>query len=237
MLIKGLQKQTLVDYPEKIACTIFLFGCNFRCPYCHNPELVDGKLAREVKTYSEEEVLDFLKENRNFLDGVCITGGEPTLNNELPEFMRKIKALGYTVKLDTNGTNPGMLAQLLKEKLVDYVAMDFKAPFEKYEKVVNANANLDDLKKSLNIIKEFPDYEFRITVVPKLTTKNDLIEIAKFLKKQNANKAFYLQHFEPKKCLDKNFEGKKPYRDEELKEFADVIKPFFKKVEIRGETY
>lgn len=237
MLIKGLQKQTLIDYPEKIACTIFLFGCNFRCPYCHNSELIDAKLAKEVKTYSKDEILNFLEENKNFLEGVCITGGEPTLTNELLEFIKRIKALGYSVKLDTNGTNPEMLEKVLKNNLVDYVAMDFKAPLEKYEQVAKVKVNLDELKKSVNIIKQFPDYEFRITVVPRLTSKNDLLKIAKFLKEQDANRAFYLQQFEPKKCLDKAFEKEKPYSEEQLNEFVKMLKPYFKKVGVRGESY
>jgi pyruvate formate lyase activating enzyme len=237
MLIKGLQKHTLLDYPGKIACTIFLFGCNFRCPYCHNPELVDAKLAKELKTYTEEEISQFLGERKGFLEGVCITGGEPTLNPDLPDFIKKIKQLGYKVKLDTNGTNPEMLEKLKKEKTVDYVAMDFKAPLKNYERVVNAKVNLEYLRKSINIIKSFSYYEFRITVVPKLTSKQDLLEIAKYLKKQKANKKFFLQEFRAKKCLDKSFEKEKPYSEKELREFLILLKPYFKNVKIRSETY
>ncbi len=237
MLIKGLQKYTLIDYPGRIACTIFLFGCNFRCPYCHNPELIDINLAKEVKTYSENEVLSFLKENKNFLGGVCITGGEPTLNEELPEFIRKIKVVGYAVKLDTNGTNPEMLEKLLKQKLVDYVAMDFKAPIEKYEKVVNAKVNLENIKKSINIIRNFPDYEFRITILPKLISRADLLKIAKYLKESKANKKFFLQDFRAEKCFDKSLEKEKPYLEEEMHEFLKMLKPYFEHIEIRSEAY
>lgn len=237
MLIKGLQKHTLLDYPGKIACTIFLFGCNFRCPYCHNPELVDAELAKEIKTYSEDEILKFLNENKNFLEGVCITGGEPTLNKGLPTFIKQIKSLGYAVKLDTNGTNPEMLEKLLKQKLVDYVAMDFKAPFSKYGQVVNAHINISKIEKSINLIKKFPDYEFRITVLPKLISKEDLLEIAKYLKKQKANKSFFLQEFRPEKCLDKSFEREKSYSEEEMHELLKMLKLYFKHIEIRGETY
>lgn len=178
--------------------------------------------------------MNFLEEHRNFLDGVCITGGEPTLNQELPEFIKKIKQLSYLVKLDTNGSNPEMLELLLKEKLVDYVAMDFKAPLEKYNEAVNAEVNIEALKKSVNIIKRFPNYEFRITVVPKLTTKKDLLKIAWFLKENNANSLFTIQQFQPKKCLNKAFEKEKPYNEEQLKEFVKMLKPYFKKVEVRG---
>ncbi len=237
MLIKGLQRHTLLDYPGKIACTIFVFGCNFRCGYCHNPGLVDARIGGELKTYSQEEILQFLKERKGFLDGVCITGGEPTLNKEIPEFIKKIKALGYKIKLDTNGTNPEMLELLLKKGLVDYVAMDFKAPLDKYGKAVNAKVNIADLKKSVSLIKKFLDYEFRITVVPSLTDVNDLIEIAKFLNEVGANKAFYLQQFEAKKCLDRKFQNIKPYTQEKIEEFCNALKPYFKKCGIRGKTY
>ncbi len=237
MIIKGLQKHTLLDYPGKIACTIFVFGCNFRCGYCHNPELVDARMEGDLKTYSQEEILQFLKERGGFLEGVCITGGEPTLNKELPEFIKGIRALGYKVKLDTNGTNPEMLEFLLKKRLVDYVAMDFKAPLERYETIVNSKVNIEDLKKSVALIKEFPDYEFRITVAPSLTDMQDLIGIAEFLKGKKANKAFYLQQFQAGKCLDKGFEKTKPYSQERLEEFCKRLKQYFTKCEIRGKTY
>ena len=235
MLIKGFQKSTLLDYPGKIACTVFLFGCNFRCPYCHNPELVDSTLVTNTKIYTEEEIFQFLREHNKFLEGVCITGGEPMLNKDLPEFIRKIKRIGhYGVKLDTNGTNPEMLELLWKEKLADYVAMDFKAPLEKYKEAVNAEVNIEALKKSVSIIKMFPNYEFRITAVPKLTTKQDILKIAWFLKENNANDLFTIQQFEPKKCLDKSFEKEKHYSEEELKDFQKMLKDYFKKVELRG---
>lgn len=237
MLIKGLQKHTLLDYPGKIACTIFLFGCNFKCGYCHNPELVKAELAENLKTYSEDEILQFLKERKGFLEAVCITGGEPTLNKDLPEFIRQIKTLGYKIKLDTNGTNLEMLEKLFKQKLVDYVAMDFKAPLERYQQVVNADVDIEKIEKSINITKKFPDYEFRITILPRLTSKEDLLEIALYLKKQKANKKFFLQEFRPAKCLDKNLEKEKPYSEEEMHEFLKMLMPYFEHVEIRGETY
>ncbi len=237
MLIKGLQKHTFIDYPGRVACTIFVFGCNFRCDYCHNPELVDAGQGRELKIYSKEEILRFLEERKGFLSGICITGGEPTLNKELPEFIERIKGLGYRIKLDTNGTNPEMLELLLKKRLVDYIAMDFKAPFEKYEKIVNVKVNIADLKKSVALIKKFPDYEFRMTVVPTVTNLQDLLDIAKFLSAERANKAFYLQQFQPQKCFDRKFQKIKPYTQEQIEEFCKAIKPSFIKCEIRGRTY
>lgn len=220
MLIKGLQKFTLIDYPGKIACTIFVFGCNFCCPYCHNPELIDAKKAGKVKTYSEGEILDFLRERKNFLNGVCITGGEPCLNKDLLYFIKKIKKIGYSVKLDTNGTNPNMLKQLIKAKLIDYVAMDIKAPLEKYEGVVNAKVNIKDIKESINIIKSLPNYEFRTTVVPSLLNKKDILKIAELIK----GKTYHLQQFRPINCLDKDYNKKRPYSAKQLQEMRESIK-------------
>ena len=146
MIIKGLEKQTVLDYPGKLACTIFMFGCNFRCGFCHNPELIIDDGRPEIK---QDEVLDFLEKRRGFLDGVCITGGEPTLNNDLPDFISKIKSMGLSVKLDTNGTNPEMLEDLIKKDLVDYIAMDIKAPLESYDKIANVNVNKENIQRSV----------------------------------------------------------------------------------------
>lgn len=234
MLIKGLQKLTVLDYPGKIAATIFLFGCNFRCPYCHNPELVLPEQAKKTGNYSEKEILESLHERKNFVEGVCITGGEPTLNSDLPEFIEKIKEMGYKIKLDTNGTNPDMLKQLIQAKLIDYIAMDIKAPLEKYSRTVRAEVDINKIKESIGIIKKFPHHEFRITVVPSLTSKQDLIKIGKMLK---GSKAFYLQEFRAFNCLDKSFNKKETYSEEQLETFKKILKPYFKKVEIRMETY
>jgi pyruvate formate lyase activating enzyme len=234
MLIKGLQKLTLLDYPNKVAATIFLFGCNFRCPYCHNPGLINKKDADKIKTYSEQEILDFLEERKNFLEGVCITGGEPTLSPELPEFLKKIKQLDYKIKLDTNGSNPDMLKKLIDVGLVDYIAMDIKAPLDKYNEVVDAKCDIKKIKESINIIKEFPEHEFRITMVPNLLTKKGLVEIGKMLK---GSKAFFIQQFRAQNCLDKDYNKKETYNKEQLEEFKQAVEPFFEKVEIRFETY
>ena len=234
MLIKGLQKLTLIDYPNKIAATIFIFGCNLRCPYCHNPELINASEAKKFKTYSKEEILLFLGERHDFLDGVCITGGEPTLSKDLPNLIKSIKKLGYAIKLDTNGTNPRMLKELLKKKLIDYIAMDIKAPIEKYEKVVNAPVNKSDIQDSIKIIKKLEDYEFRTTVVPGLLDKQDIIEIARWIKPA---KAYYLQQFRPINCLNKSYNKKKSYSVEQLREMRDAVKRFFQICEIRETTY
>ncbi len=230
MLIKGLQKHTVLDYPGKIAATIFLFGCSFRCPYCHNPELLIMEQAEKVKTYTEQEILNFLEERKNFLEGVCISGGEPTLSRELPEFLKKIKELGYKIKLDTNGENPEMLKQLINENIVDYIAMDIKAPLHKYEKIINVKINIDNIKESISLVKNFPEHEFRTTAVPGLVSKEDIVEIGRFLK---GARFFSIQQFRAENCLDKNFNKKEPYPESELEEFKKSIEPFFDKVEIK----
>jgi pyruvate formate lyase activating enzyme len=228
MIIKGLQKQTLIDYPDKLACTIFIFGCNFRCGFCHNPELVVDDGREEI---SKEEILQFLQERKGFLDAVCITGGEPTLNKELPEFIRKIKEMGYLVKLDTNGTNPEMLEELIENNLIDYIAMDIKAPLEKYDVVTNSKVDKENIKKSVELILKFPNYEFRTTVVPGLFNKEDAKKIGEWLK---GSKKFYIQQFRGIKTLDKNFIDKKPFSKEELKFFCDILKSFFEDCQLRG---
>jgi pyruvate formate lyase activating enzyme len=234
MLIKGLQKTTLIDYPGKIACTVFLFGCNFRCHYCHNPELVNPSPATDTKIFTEGEIFQFLTDHQRMIEGVCISGGEPTLNADLPDFIRKIKRIGYySVKLDTNGTNPDMLQKLLDEKIVDYVAMDFKAPLERYMEVTDTYFDIEILKKSVKIVKQFPQYEFRATVLPRLISKDDLLKIAVFLQQHGATNKFTIQQFQNRKCLDQSFERIKTYSDDELKEFQRFLQSYFKKVDVR----
>ncbi|NIO44088.1 MAG: anaerobic ribonucleoside-triphosphate reductase activating protein [Candidatus Aenigmarchaeota archaeon] len=228
MIIKGLQKQTVIDYPEKIACTIFIFGCNFRCSYCHNPELVVDDGRPEIK---QEDILEFLKNRKGFLDAVCITGGEPTLNKDLPDFISKIKKLGFLVKLDTNGSNPEMLKELIEKKLVDYVAMDIKAPLESYENITNVKVNKENVQKSIDLIKKMKEYEFRITVVPDLFDEKQAKLIGEWLK---GSKRFFIQQFRGIKTLDKNFVGKKSFSKEELTKFCNILKHYFEVCKIRG---
>jgi len=230
MLIKGIQEDSLLDYPGKISEVIFLFGCNFSCHNCHNPGLV---LEQDDDSLNKETLMDYLKKRKNQAlspDGVCITGGEPTINKDLPEFISKIRDLGYLIKLDTNGTNPKMIKQLLEKKLLDYVAMDIKAPFERYEEVVNAKVNLEDIKESINLVKSMKDYEFRTTVIPDLT-KKDIIEMTDLIK---GARAYYLQQFQAEKCLDKEYEKKKPHSKGSLEEIREEIKDNFKICEVRG---
>ncbi|MEM3393226.1 MAG: anaerobic ribonucleoside-triphosphate reductase activating protein [Candidatus Bathyarchaeia archaeon] len=228
MIIKGLQKFTLIDYPGKLACTIFTFGCNFRCPYCQNPELIidDGR-----KPISIAWILNFLYERKSFLDGVCITGGEPTIQSNLTEFIKELKRLGYSVKLDTNGSNPELINQMLKTELVDFIAMDVKAPLEKYKEVTKVDAK-DLVKKSIRIIiDKAPEYEFRLTVVPGLINEEDLHKIGEIVK--GAEK-IYIQQFRNEKTLDESFKNIKPFTKEKLLKFKDILKDYVNFCDIRG---
>ncbi len=217
MKIGGFQKQSLVDYPEKICSIIFTVGCNFRCPYCHNQDLViPGKTAKEI---SEEEVLSYLRDNNKLLDAAEITGGEPTLHQDLPDFIQKIRELGLLIKLDTNGTNSEMLKKLLDDNLLNYVAMDIKAPieFHKYNKAIGGTLTeklFSNVKKSiLLLLNSEIQYEFRTTIVPGLLTKKDVVKICSFIK--NANQ-FSLQQFNPENTLDKKFQKLKPVEENEI---------------------
>ena len=191
MKIFGLQKMTLLDFPGHIACTVFLGGCDWRCPFCHNFELVDGT-ARPVM--DQEELLGFLEKRTGLLDGVAFTGGEPCLHRDLPELIRKIRSIGYLIKLDTNGCHPELLESMLREGLVDYVAMDIKNSPEKYSQTCGvSHADLDTIKKSIAIIMDLaPDYEFRTTVVRELHSDEDFREIGKLI---SGAKRYFLQSF------------------------------------------
>ncbi|MBW6515117.1 MAG: anaerobic ribonucleoside-triphosphate reductase activating protein [Candidatus Cloacimonetes bacterium] len=204
MIIGGLQKTSLIDYPGMISAVIFTQGCNFRCPYCHNPELVDPNRFHEV--LPELEVLEFLERRKGLLDGVVITGGEPTIHNDLPDFLYKIKQLGYLIKLDTNGTNPNLLTQLLDDNLIDYIAMDIKAPLEKYYMAAGVNCDSHNLLSSLKILSESQKVvEFRTTAVNTIHDEEDIIEISKMIP---FGRRFILQRFEPNKTLDSTYLNK-----------------------------
>ena len=231
MKIGGLQKLTLIDYPGRLAATIFLCGCNFHCPWCYSSELVLPEKIKNQPKISEKEFFKFLKERKKLLDGLVLCGGEPSINKKLPAFIKKIKKLGYSVKLDTNGSNPKMLKKLIDEKLIDYVAMDIKAPKEKYNKSTGVKVNLKKIQKSIDILKKGEvDYEFRSTIVPSFHTKEDIIEMAKWIR---GAKRYYLQNFRPEKTVDPKFEKIKPYPQEYLLEIQKAISPFFEVCQVR----
>ncbi|MBU4057121.1 anaerobic ribonucleoside-triphosphate reductase activating protein [Patescibacteria group bacterium] len=237
MTIGGLQKFSLIDYPGKISAVVFLSGCNFRCGFCHNPELVVPELTKNQEPISEKDFFEFLKSRAGKLDGVCVTGGEPTIWRDLPEFLEKIKKLGFLVKLDTNATNPKTIKRLINSGLVDYFAVDIKNSSQKYEATVGAKVNMRDIKKSLKIIVvNNIILELRTTVIPELIVSEDFVKIKKWLEELGVLPKVFLyaiQQFRPLKTLDKKFEKIKPYSEKELKKMGKVFGNKIK-VEIRG---
>lgn len=227
MKIGGLQKCSLIDYPGKISAIVFTIGCNFRCPYCHNPELVD-ETSEEI---SEDSIFEFLERRKNLLDAVTITGGEPTLHDDIIPFIRKIKALGFLVKLDTNGTNPDVIETVQNENLVDYIAMDIKAPVNSYEKTVGRPVNADAIKKSIALIMGgTTPYEFRTTVVKTLLSPEDIRSIGEDI---NGARTYYLQKFVPTKTLNPAFIRKTTYTDAEFEEMRTMMGTYVNACTIR----
>ena len=229
MKFNGFQKLTLLDYPGKVACTLFTAGCNLRCPFCHSASLVTH--IDNSNFFTEEYVLDYLKKRTGILDGVCITGGEPLMHKELPEFIKKVKDLGYLVKLDTNGSYPDHLANLIDKGLIDYVAMDIKNTQEKY--LLTAECSEQDLQnvtKSVEILKQNKiDYEFRTTVVKEYHTVDDVKKIAEWIK--GADK-YFLQNFIDSGDIIKN--NLSAHTRETLDLMRLAAQDIIPKVEIRG---
>ncbi len=229
MVINGLQKTTLLDYPSKVAATIFFGGCNFRCPFCHNMDLVLH--PEHALSLSEEEVLSFLKSRQGILDGVCITGGEPTLQKELPQLIKKIKDLGYCVKLDTNGTNPAMLRSLIEEGLIDHVAMDIKTSPEDYPAVCNVSSpGLDRIGESISLLLSGKiSYEFRTTIVKEYHNEEIMQKIGEWIRGADA---YYLQSFTDSEFVPDH--TLHPCDKETLEKFVQILKPYVSSVSLRG---
>ncbi len=224
MIIGALQKTSLIDYPGEISAVIFTRGCNFRCPYCHNPELVDKK--RYTTALEINEVLTFLENRKGLLDGVVITGGEPTIHGDLPEFLLKIKQMGYLVKLDTNGTNPAMMRRVIDLNLVDYIAMDYKAPLGKYAEVVRSEVNVHHIVDSMEVIKNSGiRYEFRTTIVKELLTADDVQTIKHEI---GSGEKYCIQEFNPTKTLDEDFLQCSTFSPQVLKDIRDGAQRHFK---------
>ncbi len=234
MKILGLQKVTLIDYPEKIACTLFIFGCNFRCGFCHNPNLVvEGK---DFEEYLQKEIFEFLKSRKKYLEGICITGGEPLLTLK-KEFLKKIKELGYLIKIDTNGSFPEKLKEFIGEGLVDFVAMDIKNSQEKYEKTINVKIDLTKIEESIKLISQLKNYEFRTTIIEGLHEIKDVEKISKWLNEVAGKKPekFVLQGFKKEaKLLDEDFKKIKNTGEEFLNEIKEKIKNYFKEIKVRA---
>lgn len=232
MLIGGLQKTTLIDYPGKVAATVFTLGCNFNCPFCHNPELVDRKKIKEQPVIEEKVFFDFLESRRGLLEAICITGGEPTIHSDLINFIGKIKEKGFLVKLDTNGGRPKVLSELFQKNLIDFTAMDIKSSPVKYCQAVGGQIKQQSILESINLIKNSKKgYEFRTTVVPGLVDKEDIKKIGQLL---NGAKSFVLQQFEIGKNLNDLWRGVKLYSEGELNEMAEIARQYSRQVEVRG---
>lgn len=227
MIISGFQKLTLLDYPNKLASIVFTQGCNFKCAYCQNSDLLSIKTEGLI---DEKEIFDYLKKRKKVLDGVVITGGEPTIQPNLTLFIQRVKDLGLKVKLDTNGSNPEIIKKLLKEDLVDYIAMDIKTDFDKYEDIIKINWNMDNIKKSIKLIKESTiEHEFRTTINKNNHTIEDLRRICEYL---GPDENYYIQNFEQSDyVLDKSL---KSFSKDELIRIEKKLKKEFPNVKVRG---
>lgn len=229
-VIGGLKKTSLIDYPDKISTIVFTTGCNFRCGYCHNAGLVSGKSKNEV--CSTDSFFDFLKKRVGKIDAVVISGGEATLQPDLIEFVKRIKDFGYLVKLDTNGYKPEIIYRLLENSLVDYIAMDIKAPLDKYAFITNVDIDVVKIKESINLImSSYIDYEFRTTVLKKQLDYIDFNKIAKLIK---GAKKYFLQKFVVQsEILDESLNKEETYTDEEFKRIKEMLQQFINVVEVR----
>lgn len=229
MKIGGLQRVSLIDYPGMISAVIFLEGCNFKCPYCHNPELVDPSLFRAC--IKENDVMEFLETRKGKLDAVTITGGEPTIQPNLISFIKQIRKMGFAIKLDTNGSHPHMIKNLINEKMLDFIAMDVKAPLDKYRDIIKTQVNTDFIQQSIKLIlgANVP-YEFRTTIVPSQLAEDDILEIAKLI---SGAAKYVLQKFVPTKTLDSRFLKEKSFSDEELQKIKNKIEQQIQFVIIR----
>lgn len=226
MIISGFDKLTLTNYPGLVACTIFTNGCNFKCPYCQN-----GTLALGIDKYriNEEEILDYLKLRKKVIDGICISGGEPTLQKDLIPFIKKIKELDIMVKLDTNGSQPNVIKELLNNHLIDYIAMDIKMPFENYDKIAGVKVNTDNLKESIKLIKDSKiKHEFRTTIIKDVHHFEDIEKIISYI----GSSPYYLQNFQDSEnVIQKGFIG---FSNDELLELDREINKKYSNAHVRG---
>lgn len=229
MLVGGFQKCSMIDYPDKLSAIVFSQGCNFRCPYCHNPELV---LPEKFNVpMREDEIIDFLKTRIGKLDGVVLTGGEACLQNNIIEFARKIKDLGFLIKLDTNGSKPDVIEKFLSENLIDYIAMDIKTSPAKYNDFFASKISFSSVLASIKLIMNSGlDYEFRTTVVKSLLSKEDFIKIGELIR---GAKTYYLQKFVPTKLFDESYVNAETYSDEEFEEIILILKKYVSFVSLR----
>jgi pyruvate formate lyase activating enzyme len=232
MKIKHLEPATFVDYPGKISCTIFSYGCPFRCGFCYNPSLV---LKEETEDKSQEEILDFLKKRVGLIEGVCFTGGEPLMNMD-EELLEKIKALGYFIKIDTNGSYPEKLKKLIEKKLVDYVAMDIKSDKETYQETIGTIIPMIRIEESIKTIAQLPDYEFRTTIIDKIHTKERVENMLKWVNNLIGKKikTFSLQGFKNHgNFVDNKYREVRNTSEEYLKELKIIAEKYAEKINIK----
>lgn len=219
---------SMVDYEGKIACTVFTGGCNFRCPFCHNALLVLGNVSNQ--TIDESEVLEYLKKRKGLVDGVVVSGGEPTLQQDLEDFIRKVKGLGYLVKLDTNGTHPEVVERLLSEKLLDYIAMDVKNSVKKYPLTVDKHLDISVIEKSIDLIKNSGvEYEFRTTLIREFHTEDDIAKIADMI--EGAERYYMQKYNDNDGCISHGYSA---FDKSEVEHFKALFDGKVKRVEIRG---
>lgn len=226
MKIAGLQKLTLLDYPSKVACIIFTQGCNYKCPYCQNSGLIAHSNEDLI---DEEEIFEYLDKRKKVLDGIVISGGEPTIQKDLKSFMKRVKDKGYLIKLDTNGSNPNFVEEVINERLVDYIAMDIKNVLEEYKDVTDVNPNINNLKRSIEIIKNSNiEHEFRTTIIKNIHNIDKILKICEYV----GDDKLFLQNF----VQSENVLGKllKPFTEEELIEIDKILKEKYPNVKIRG---
>jgi len=232
MKIKNIQPLTLIDYPGILACTIFIFGCNFRCGFCYNSGLV---LKEDTPDMEHDKVLEFLQKRRKYLDGVCFTGGEPLMSLDIG-FLREVKALGYKIKIDTNGSFPEKLRHLIELNLVDFVSMDIKSSKEKYSELTNVKPNMEKIEESIELISKLSEYEFRTTILEDIHTEEEIKKIAEWLNRiaEKKPKKFVLQGFKVQgKIIDSQFNNYKDTTEECLKKLKKEIETYFEEIEIR----
>lgn len=221
MILGGLQRFSMVDFPDTLSAVLFTRGCNFRCPYCHNPELVEPSQYRQP--VNEDDVFSFLDSRRGKLQGIVITGGEPTLHDDLPDLCRRIKEKGFRLKLDTNGTRPGMLRMLIERELVDYIAMDIKAPCKKYDLIARTHVDAKVIGESIDLIRESGvDCEFRTTVVRGLLEPSDLLQIQREL---GPGVRYFIQKFDPTSPLDQSLTEEQTFSPDILGSLLQAMEP------------
>lgn len=237
MLIGGFQKINSVDYPGKIACSVYVVGSNFRCPFCTTPQFVVPEEFKHHLLVPKEELFDFLSKNKKWLQGVCLKGGEPTLYEELPQFCQTIKEIGYPIKLDTNGSNPLILKKLVIKGLVDYISLEINAPKEKYEKFTGFedsphNYLLSKIEETITFLKRGDvEYEFKTVLAPRVVTKEDVLKIVQWIKPA---KKYVLENFNPEqRTVDPFFQKVAPYSKDFIFSLKELALPFFDAVEVR----